>query len=150
MNWHVGCFVMTWMCKVTNKIHVPTLETLHVMSTCRLFYFNLWFEIRDLICWFSFFFKIFWDSTKIFYLKINTIKFFQKHTLSYPLRTAADGAANHLNSASHLPHSAEPFIVLVCTSCELAIGYLDATTILHRWPEKRVLGTKIVDNSSCQ
>ena len=76
MNWHVGCFVMTWMCKVTNKIHVPTLETLHVMSTCRLFYFNLWFEIRDLICWFSFVFKIFW-LPKYFISKSIQLNFFK-------------------------------------------------------------------------
>jgi hypothetical protein len=50
-------------------------------------------------------------------LKINS-----KSTLLHALRTVGDGVANNLNDASHLPHFAESFFILCCTSCELTEG----------------------------
>ena len=51
----------------------------------------------------------------IFAGKIKTIK-------STLLDAVGDGVANNLNDASHLPHLAESFLILCCTSCELAEG----------------------------
>ena len=38
------------------------------------------------------------------------------------LRTVGDSVSNNLNDASHLPHLAESFFILCCTSCELTEG----------------------------
>jgi hypothetical protein len=38
------------------------------------------------------------------------------------MRTVGGGVANNINDASHLPHLAEFFFILYCTSCEHTEG----------------------------
>ena len=61
-----------------------------------------------------------------------------KSTLLHALRTVGGGVANNLNDVSHLPHSAESFLILSCTSCELTEGssrrYCTFTSSIRRAP----------------
>ena len=51
-----------------------------------------------------------------------------------------DGVANNLNDASHLLKLAESFLILYCTSCELAEGssrrYCTFTSSIRREPSR--------------
>ena len=66
------------------------------------------------------------------------ILMYSKSTLLHALRTMGDGVANNLNDASHLPHLAESFLILSCTSCEFTEGssrrYCTFTWSIQRVP----------------
>ena len=68
----------------------------------------------------------------------KSIKINQNQPLLYALRTVGGGVANNLNDASHLPHLAEYFLILFCTSCELTEGspcrYCTFTSSIRRAP----------------
>ena len=63
-----------------------------------------------------------------------------KSTLLHALRTVGGGVANNLHDASHLPHLAESFLILFCTSCELTEGsprrYCTFTSSIQRAPSR--------------
>jgi hypothetical protein len=65
-------------------------------------------------------FKMFTDIIPTMYKNENFE--YSKSTLLHVLCTVGGGVANNLNDASHLPHSAESFLILFCTSCELTEG----------------------------
>jgi len=62
----------------------------------------------------------------------------------HALRTMGDGVANNLNDASHLPHLAESFLILSCTSCEFTEGssrrYCTFTWSIQRVPSMYMSG----------
>ena len=68
----------------------------------------------------------------------KSIKINQNQPLLHALRTVGGGVANNLNDASHLPHLAEYFLILSCTSCELTEGsprrYCTFTSSIRRAP----------------
>ena len=85
------------------------------------------------------FFSYWWmhiGSTKMrilsIFAKSKSIKINSKSTHLPVLRTAGGGVANNLNDTSHLPHLAECFLSLFCTSCELTGGQHAAITLLQR------------------
>jgi hypothetical protein len=63
-----------------------------------------------------------------------------KSPLLHALCTVGDGVSNNLNDASHLPHLAECFLILFCTSCELTEGlprrYYTFTSSIRRAPSQ--------------
>ena len=68
------------------------------------------------------------------------MKSISKSTLLHALRTVGGGIANNLNDMSHLPHLAESFLILRCTSCVLTEGsprrYCTFTSSI-RWAPSR-------------
>ena len=57
--------------------------------------------------------------------KNENFEYFCRQNQNHKINTftcVGDGVANNLNDASHLPHLAESFLILCCTSCELAEG----------------------------
>ena len=78
------------------------------------------------------------EPWKINKINQNRLKNQSKSTLLHVLCTVGGGVANNLNDASHLPHLAEYFLILFCTSCELTEGspcrYCTFTSSIRRAP----------------
>ena len=78
------------------------------------------------------------------YEKYENMHIHTLSTLLHALRTMGDGVANNLNDASHLPHLAESFLILSCTSCEFTEGssrrYCTFTWSIQRVPSMYMSG----------